>query len=207
MNQINFYNLDCMEFFKGVPANHYELAIVDPPFGFGAVKQYNKKFRKDSAEWNKEIPKPEYFEELFRVSKQQIIWGANYFTKYLPPVKSWIVWDKDFNGDTNGFSDGELAWCSNNGKLTIHKLKANDGKQNAIIKIHPTQKPVELYEWLLMNYAKEGDKILDTHGGSMSIALACHNLSFKLDICELNKEYFDSAIKRFNQHTAQLRIY
>jgi len=203
-----------MELMARYPDNYFDLAICDPPYGIG--EGLKKRGMGTSAmggnytikNWDKETPNDEYFKELFRVSKHQIIWGANYMSKYLPSSMGWIFWDKDASG---GFSDGELAFTSFDRalkkiKLTWMGMRQHDMK-NKEKRIHPTQKPVKLYEWLLMNYAKEGDKILDTHGGSMSIALACHNLGFDLTLCELDKEYFDSAIKRFEQHKQQLTLF
>jgi site-specific DNA-methyltransferase (adenine-specific) len=159
-------------------------------------------------DWDGEIPSAKYFNELKRVSKNQIIWGANYMTEFLQPSMGWIFWDKNTSGD---FSDGELAYTSFNRALKKINvvwcgMRQYDMK-NKEIRIHPTQKPVRLYEWLLKNYAKEGDKILDTHLGSGSIAIACHNLGFELTACELDKDYFDAAMKRLNQHQAQQRLF
>ena len=162
--------------------------------------------------WDNNTPNEKYFKELFRISKNQIIWGGNYFQ--LPQVMSWIVWDKmQYNFS---FAHGELAWNSFNNKLKIFRYgrgcesgfapKSTDIDKQ-FVNIHPTQKPVKLYEWLLDNYAKENDKILDTHGGSMSIALACHNRKFELTACELDKDYYDAAIKRIKNHTAQTTIF
>jgi len=191
--------------------NHFDLAIVDPPYGIGISGQKeNKKGKKSDRkfhqekDWDNEIPSLEYFNELKRVSKNQIIWGANYFVQHLNEGhKGWLVWDKCQHGLT--MSDCELAYSSFDTATRIFK-------QNRCIlmqeggTIHPTQKPVKLYEWLLMNYAKQGDKILDTHLGSGSIALACHNLGYDLTACELDKEYFEASQKRLKQHQAQLRI-
>ncbi|KKN59937.1 hypothetical protein LCGC14_0536870 [marine sediment metagenome] len=201
------YNRDCIESMQEFPDNFFELAIVDPPYGIGSIKHYNTKFKNESKKWNKKIPSYKYFADLFRISKKQIIWGGNYFTNYLPAVKSWVIWDKDFNGHTNGFSDAELAWISDNSRTRIFKFKANDGKQNAIKKIHPTQKPIELYEWLLMNYAKKGDKILDTHLGSGSSAIAAHRLGYEFWGFEIDKDYYEAAVKRINLEKIKLRLF
>ena len=199
---INLYNRDCMEALKEFKDNQFDLAIVDPPYGIkmhGGTRQYNKYVNKD---WDNEIPKKEYFDELQRVSKNQIIWGGNYMTEFLYPSRCWLIWDKTIHGNT--FADGEAAWTSFNQNLRIYPLNIchNQGKR-----FHPTQKPIKLYEWLLMNYAKEGDKILDTHLGSGSIAIACHNLGFDLEGYELDKEYFEAASKRLKQHQQQLTIF
>lgn len=203
---INMMQGDCMDLMRGKPDNYYDLAIVDPPYGI------------DIDKWDAIDMKPpkEYFDELMRVSKNQIIWGANYF--HLPHSQAWICWHKTA-GFTNrafsGASDFELAWTSTNGKARLLPLTCsgniigiNGGKPNYNYKpIHPTQKPVKLYEWLLHNYAKEGDKILDTHGGSGSICIACHNLKFDLDWIELDEDYYNAACKRYDQHKRQLTMF
>lgn len=209
---INLYLADCMVFMKDKPDNYYELAICDPPYGEtcrltggkskkdGYADYWDKITDKDS--WNV-APEKEYFNEIFRVSKNQIIWGANHYPQFLNPSSGWVLWDKGQREFS--FSDGELAYTSFIKKLkivTIHRAELHKE-----YRIHPTQKPVKLYEWLLMNYAKEGDKILDTHLGSGSIAIACHNLGFSLDGCELDKEYYEDALKRFKTHKSQLRLY
>ncbi len=203
-------NEDNMELMARYEDNYFELAIVDPPYGINANKEKEHNGWKDYGikEWDNEIPKKEYFEELFRVSKNQIVWGGNYMTEHLPPKMCWLLWDKgqrDFS-----LADGELAWTSFNKALRIFTMPRGsalaDAKNNGG-KIHATQKPVKLYEWLLINYAKEGDKILDTHLGSGSIAIACHNLGYDLTACELDKEYYDAAIKRIEQHKAQQRLF
>jgi site-specific DNA-methyltransferase (adenine-specific) len=220
-DKITLTNEDNMALMARYPDNYFDLAIVDPPYGIKhseiAGKQSGTKYGKAAAakreytvkEWDKQIPPFEYFNELMRLSKNQIIWGANYMTKHLPPSMGWIFWDKD-NG-TNGFSDGELAYTSfdkglRKVKITWNGMIQHDMK-NKEIRIHPTQKPVKLYEWLLMNYAKEGDKILDTHLGSGSIALAAHNLKFELVGCELDTEYYHAAVKRLKDHVSQLTIF
>lgn len=201
------YNQDCMEAMKDMSDNQFDLAIVDPPYGINAgSKTYGKrKIKHTKKDWDKETPKDLFFEELFRVSKKQIIWGGNYFK--LPLTNGWIVWDKDRKKETT-FSDGEMAWTNFLNLLKITKIKY-DGFLGADPdgRIHPTQKPVKLYEWLLMNYAKEGDTILDTHLGSGSIAIACHNLGFDLTGYEIDKEYFEAAKKRIEQHKQQTRLF
>ena len=207
-------NEDNMIMMSRYPDNYFDLAIVDPPYGINeglknrgqgsCAMSGNYKVKN----WDKYIPDSNYFESLFRVSKNQIIWGANYMTKYIPSSMGWIFWDKNTSGD---FSDGELAYTSFNRALKKINvvwcgMRQYDMK-NKEIRIHPTQKPVRLYEWLLKNYAKEGDKILDTHLGSGSIAIACHNLHFDLTACELDKDYFDAAMKRIKQHQQQLRMF
>ena len=210
MPEINLYNCDCMEFMKNKPDNYYGLSIVDVPYGIGASEMTmgtgkNKRYSKGK-NWDNETPLLEYFIELFRVSKNQIIWGGNYFTDKLPISRGWIYWDKQLNKDVS-FADGELAWTSFDKVVKTAKVQYSGflGADNE--RIHPTQKPVALYKWLLKNYAKEGDKILDTHGGSMSIALACWDYGFDLDLCELDAEYFTAGQKRFNNHKAQLKLF
>ena len=191
--------------------DYFDLAIVDPPYGLGAAKgvgKYSvKKYAKENKTWDNGTPNQEYFNELFRVSKNQVICGANYFVEYLYSTKSFICWIK--NNPAPTFAQAEYLWTSTNingkvydsGKQIIHQIQKEGGS------IHPTQKPIGLYEYILMNYAKEGDKILDTHLGSGSIAIACHNLGFDLTACELDKEYFESAMKRIKQHQQQLRLW
>jgi len=193
-----------MEFMKNIPDKFYDLAIVDPPYGINAGKMTmgsgNHKFIKGK-DWDSKIPDDEYFKELFRISKNQIIWGGNYFD--LPLNNNWIIWDK-LNPNLS-FSEGELAWCSIKNNVRIFKrysaMDDDDGPKR-----HPTQKPIQLYRYCLTKYAKQGDKILDTHGGSMSIAIACYDLGFDLDLCELDKDYFDAGVKRFEQHKKQLKL-
>ena len=206
---INITNEDNMELMLRYEDNHFDLAIVDPPYGIGASEMpmgngKNKKYKKGK-KWDNETPNIDYFKELQRVSKNQIIWGGNYFADKLKPSRCYIFWDKGINGDCD-FADGELAWCSFDKVLRKAPIRYKGFLGADKIRIHPTQKPVKLYEWLLMNYAKEGDKILDTHLGSGSIAIACHNLGYDLTACELDKEYYEAAMKRLKQHTAQLRL-
>lgn len=218
-DNITATNEDNMEMMSRYPDNHFDLAIVDPPYGIGINKMnYTQSTkggvakRKDYSsvgDWDKSTPTDEYFKELKRISKNQIIWGGNYFD--LPLTKSWVVWDKRTAAKyNNDFADGELAWSSFAKPLKIFRylwsgMMQGDMK-NKEQRIHPTQKPVKLYEWLLMKYAKEGNKILDTHRGSASLDIACHNLGFELVTCELDKEYFDTANVRFREHIAKPRF-
>jgi site-specific DNA-methyltransferase (adenine-specific) len=193
-------NEDNMDLMSRYPDNYFDLAIVDPPYGIGldgGQIGYSKHVKKD---WDSNSPNIEYFDELFRVSKNQIIWGFNHFMEKLKSTKAVIFWNKHQNGY---FAEGELAWCS------IGTVKYFDRAYQKDIgdKFHPTQKPIELYKWLLSNYANEGDKILDTHLGSGSIAIACHDYGFDLTACELDKEYFDKAMQRINNHTAQIKMF
>jgi site-specific DNA-methyltransferase (adenine-specific) len=200
-------NEDNMALMARYPDNYFDLAIVDPPYGIGASgKTYGKRKKKHIVkDWDNETPDEKYFEELFRVSKNQIIWGGNYFD--LPLTNGWIIWDKDRQKETT-FSDGEMAWTSFLSLLKITKLKY-DGflGMDSDGRMHPTQKPIKLYKWLLMNYAKPNDKILDTHLGSGSIAIACHDLGFDLTACELDTDYFNGALKRLENHKLQLKIF
>ena len=208
MNITNECNMKLMARYED---NHFDLAIVDPPYGIGISgqkeqkkgKKSDRKYHKEK-DWDNEIPNKEYFEQLFRVSKNQIIWGANYFVEHLNKgTKGWVVWDKAQYGLT--MSDCELAYSSFQKPTRVYiKNRAVLISQNTI---HPTEKPIKLYEWLLMNYAKEGNKILDTHLGSGSIAIACHNLKYDLTACELDKEYYEAAIKRIEKHKQQLTMF
>ena len=207
-------NEDNMELMARYKDNYFDLAIVDPPYGInadltqedlGGKKGFTKggtyaKYHK--TDWDSSVPTLEYFKELRRVSKNQIVWGGNYFFNL--DLEGVVVW---YKGNSGKFKEGELAKTSIN-TFKVYKYSRADAYINDCdVKIHPTQKPVKLYEWLLMNYAKENDKILDTHLGSGSIALACHNLGFDLTACELDKEYFDAAMKRLDQHKAQIRMF
>jgi site-specific DNA-methyltransferase (adenine-specific) len=202
-------NEDNMELMARYDDKYFDLAIVDPPYGIDWMSQVQnpntgKNWKQyENKEWDKEIPNNEYFKELFRVSKNQIIWGGNYMIEHLHSTPCLIIWDKmqEFSGAVF-----ETAWTSFTSPSKAFRMSRASAycSQN---KIHPTQKPVKLYEWLLMNYAKEGDKILDTHLGSGSIAIACHNLGFELTACELDKDYYETAIKRIDQHKAQQRLF
>tara|TARA_R100001460_G_C3485954_1_gene168802 strand:- start:40 stop:654 length:615 start_codon:yes stop_codon:yes gene_type:complete len=200
-------NEDNMELMSRYEDNYFNLAIVDPPYGIKiqqsggtpnhlGFKVYKKKF------WDKQIPNKQYFDELFRVSENQIIWGGNYMVEHLPPSMGWIFWDK---GQNLTMSDGELAFSSF--QKALRRIIINRCEIRKDGAIHPTQKPVKLYEWLLMNYANKGDKILDTHLGSGSIAISCHNLGFDLTACELDKDYYEAAVKRIEQHKRQIRMF
>jgi site-specific DNA-methyltransferase (adenine-specific) len=216
---MNITNEDNMDLMARYDDNHFDLAIVDPPYGigFGEFNRTNKtsdgtrvkanKYK--HSKWDDSIPTNNYFIELKRISKNQIIWGANYFPSlWINGCKGFIFWYK--GNPVPNFSDGELAYTSFNKvakQFDFRYYGGLEGNTSASNKIHPTQKPIALYEWLLMNYAKEGDKILDTHLGSGSIAIACHNLGFDLTACELDKEYYDSAMKRLNNHKLQQKLF
>ena len=209
---IIFFNCDNIEFMKTKPDNYYDLAIVDPPYGLDFAK-YNRVSKASNGEkyisnnykkgdWDNIIPTLEYFKELFRVSKNQIVWGGNYFN--LPPNQNFIFWYKQ--NPVSNFSDGEYAWTSFKKPALCfdYRYYGNlEGNTSASKKYHPTQKPVKLYEWTLTNYAKKGDKILDTHRGSASLDIACHNLGFDLVTCELDTDYFNDGNKRLKQHQNQ----
>jgi site-specific DNA-methyltransferase (adenine-specific) len=195
------FNMDCLEFMTTVPDKFYDLAIVDPPYGIDRnnMNMGNSVFNKDNKKWDSSIPDLGYFKELFRISKNQIIWGGNYFG--LPPSQYFAIWDKGETMYGRDFAEAEYAWVYKGG-TRIFKKSPNQPER-----IHPTQKPINLYEWLLINYAKEGDKILDTHAGSQSSRIACFNLGFELHIIELDKDYFDQGNKRFEQHKKQLTLF
>ena len=213
---IDLHNQDCLEAMKQMKDNQFDLAIVDPPYGIdinssGRLGHYGGKGKS----WDKEIPKKEYFTELQRVSKNQIIWGGNYFIEHLQNTRCFINWDKMNHSDT--YADCEMAWTSfdRNAKIIKYIWAGNrygfegniQGVGKPTIRIHPTQKPVKLYEWLLDNYAEEGQTILDTHLGSGSIALACHNRGFDLTAFEIDEEYYNNAVKRLKTHQQQLTMF
>ena len=217
--KIYIENCDNMELMARYPDNYFDLAIVDPPYGinFGNFNRTNKdstgtrykanKYKQGN--WDESIPKLEYFTELIRVSKNQIVWGGNYFP-YLWEIggKCFIFWYKQ--NPVSNFADGELAWTSFNKPAVCFDYRYYGGLQgntSAEKKIHPTQKPVALYKWLLQKYAKPGDKILDTHLGSGSIAIACHDYGFELTACELDSDYYEAAIQRIQNHVSQLKLF
>lgn len=213
------FNMDCMEAMREMPDKCFDLAIVDPPYGIDAANLLGGEKRKSGngaamktafakKDWDKNTPDSSYFEQLFRVSKNQIVWGANYYPQFLPPSMGWIVWDKD-NGTTK-FSDCELAFSSFDVALRKWKYTWNGmiqgNMKNKESRIHPTQKPVKLYKWLLKNYAKEGDRILDTHLGSGSSRIAAHDMGFEFVGYELDADYFAAQEARFAQHISQLTL-
>ena len=207
-DKITLYNCDCMDLLKQTPDKYYSLALVDPPYGLGKRLAHGSKDKKNSQSkftddfykknWDNEVPSKEYFDELFRVSKNQIIWGGNYFE--LPPSRCIICWDKMVY--IPSMSQIEFAWTSFD--LLPKLIQINNTDKN---RIHLTQKPVKLYEWLLKHYAKPTDKILDTHFGSCSIGIACHNYGCSLDACELDEEYFNKALERLKVHVSQLSLF
>lgn len=207
------FNADCVAGMKQYPDKFFHLAIVDPPYGIGVdgaihirkpdrpstwdmVEKYERK------EWDRAIPTAEYWKELFRVSKEQIVWGGNYFTEFLPPSKCWIFWDKLFDKTFN-FSHGELAWTSFDKQLfkvtKSSKAETNGGKN----RIHPTQKPVYLYDWCLKQFAEADWRILDTHCGSGSSRIACHKANLEYVGFEIDADYFKAQEERWKNFTAQ----
>lgn len=210
------YNLDNMAGMAQIPDKYFELAIVDPPYGIGedGRKNHTRSVLAKSVDFSKnrkydnEIPSPEYFKELKRVSKNQIIWGGNYFIEHLTNTPCIIVWDKE-NGE-NDFADCELAWASfktacRKFKYRWHGMLQGNMKQKEV-RIHPNHKPIQLYKWLLKNYAKQGDKILDTHTGSASSIIACIDMGFDYMGFEIDKEYYDKSIERIKQFKSQPKI-
>ena len=202
-DKIEITNEDNMALMSRYEDNFFDLAIVDPPYGIGiSKKSFRSKHEKKS--WDDEIPNKEYFEELFRVSKEQIIWGGNYFD--LPPTQNLIIWDKMQPFDFTS-AMAEIAWCSIQMPIKIFKKHVVTAETN---KIHPTQKPVDLYKWLIDKYLINkigGSKILDTHLGSGSIAIACHDYKVELTACEIDKKYFENTVKRIKNHTSQLKLF
>ncbi len=203
MPKSEVFNMDCVEGMKQYPDKYFDLAIVDPPYGIGAgngtgrsIRVAIEKGKFKGGNWDSEIPSEEYFTELFRVSKYQIIWGGNYFP--LPPTRCVVCWDKEQPWEN--FSQWEMAWTSFDRPAALFK-RSNGGVEPG--KIHPTQKPVKLYAWLLHKFAKPGMTILDTHLGSGSIAIACHYFGAHLTACEIDQDYFTAACARIKRETAQ----
>ena len=201
-----------------LPANYFDLAIVDPPYGIGAGarKQMGKRKKESSnskakvGKWDDKPPPPRYWRELFRVSKNQIVFGGNYFTRFLPASPGWIFWDKKISHEVS-FSSGELIWTSFKRalkKAEIYGMGQSDGTVNgkAKGKIHPTQKPVSLYRWILERYAKGSEHLLDTHVGSASSLIAFEELGFSYQACELDPHYFKDSTQRLNEWRSQIRI-
>ena len=204
---IEMLNCDCMDYMATLPDKAFDLAIVDPPYGIGmdggnvGYKGFNDFEKKD---WDSSAPTKEYFNELFRVSKNQIVWGGNNFG--LDGRRGFIIWDKGEGFKNRTYAECELAWVSidSNARIFKHDPLAHGDYRG---KIHPTQKPVALYKWLLSRYAKPGDKILDTHGGSGSICIACHDLGYDLTWMELDADYYKDAVARYHDHAAQSTLF
>ena len=212
---IELLNMDCLLYMKQCEDKQFDLAIVDPPYGIGAgskgfinrntANKNAEKFYRDN-DWDKVRPTKEYFDELKRISKNQIVWGGNYFTDLLEPARCYIVWDKK-TGD-NSYADCELALTNIDGNARIYtKFWLGAHAKDGYDRIHPTQKPVNLYKFLLQNFAKQGMKIVDTHLGSGSIAIACHNLHRNLIACEIDPEYHNNAVERLKMHQRQTRLF
>jgi site-specific DNA-methyltransferase (adenine-specific) len=202
-------NADCMDVMKNIPDKYFELAIVDPPYGKKQKANVGKKTTNHKKiTWDNEIPPIEYFNELMRISKNQIIWGGNYFIDKLYPTPCFIIWDKN-NGDSL-FADAELSWTSFNTPTRLIKITwcGSSAKwETGCNKIHPTQKPVNLYRWLLQNYAKPGDKIIDTHSGSGSCAIACQLEGHDFLAIEQDFDYWEASIERYNIEIAQVKLF
>lgn len=211
-DKIQITNEDNMALMSRYPDNYFDLAIVDPPYGIGGGVDNRKAIetksgnnlrrlaRKGGMDWDRNPPNLEYFNELKRISKNQIIWGGNYMIENLENTRCFIVWDKMTY--IPSMSQIELAWTSFQSHSQLVKINSNQDNR-----IHISQKPIELYKWLLDKYAKDGDKILDTHLGSGSIAIACHEYGFELTACELDTEYFEKAVERIKNHVAQQKLF
>ena len=216
MDVSGFYNRDCMDAMREFPDKFFELAIVDPPYGISYARGKNgwgeceRRADRSDVKWDSKTPDKEYFDELLRVSKEQIVWGGNYFTDKLPVSKCWITWDK-CNGTENKsvFADCELAWTSFSKVCRMFKMRQmgfiSDTQDTE--RIHPTQKPTELYLWTLKNYAHHGDKILDTHVGSASSLIACHRMGFEYWGYELDESYFKAATERLEREKAMQPLF
>jgi len=217
------YLMDNIELMKHYPDKYFDLAVVDPPYGINAdgnafkngVNCKANRFKEHkNTNWDNAIPTKEYFIELFRVSKEQIIWGGNYFTDILPPVMSWLVWDKmQYNFS---FSDGEMAWYSRNTKMKIFRYaRGNEsgfapklkGTERAGINIHPTQKPIALYDWIYANFTTPEMKILDTHLGSGSSRISANKANLNFIGCEIDEEHFNNQNKRYDVFVSQFRMF
>jgi len=197
------YLEDCVKALKRFNDNHFDLAIVDPPYGIGAGKGVGVTRGRDNQytvkDWDASIPTKEYWDELMRVSKNQIVWGGNYMTEFLRPSRGWIYWQKMMGGN---YADGELAWTSFDRNLKEFTKRSDQGNR-----FHPTQKPIKLYEWILHHYAEQGDLILDTHLGSGSSRIAAYKGGFNFVGFEIDQEYYEKQEKRFNDFKSQLRLF
>jgi site-specific DNA-methyltransferase (adenine-specific) len=197
---------DCMDMMAEFPDGYFDLAIVDPPYGINAAKKYTGRgwVVRETKNWDKEGPTADYFDELYRISQNQIIWGANYYPMHLPKSMGWIFWDKGQRSFS--LADGELAFSSFNRALRVFEF-ARGKMLSESERFHPTQKPVVLYQWLLANYAKPGQRILDTHLGSGSHAIACYYAGMHLTACEIDEDYFKAASERIERETAQTVLF
>ena len=204
------FNEDCISVMKRYPDKFFDLAVVDPPYGIGANKMQlgnakDKVYRGEN-DWDKQTPTAEYWQELFRVSKNQIVWGGNYYE--LKPTKCWLIWDKN-NGESD-FADGEMAWTSFDKPMRIKKIHwcgSASKWEDTNGKIHPTQKPVKLYDWVFNEFAKEGDLILDTHLGSASSRISANKAKLRFVGCEIDTKYFNDGEARFKDFISQLRLF
>ena len=205
IRNLNLFNGDNMEYMKDIPDKYYDLAVVDPPYGIGITQSGRlKKYNSENTSWDNSIPNKDYFDELFRISKNQIIWGANYFLDYLCATKCFLIYDKKQPQGVS-FASCELAWTSFCGVAKTFYYSPMQMKD----RIHSCQKPIKLYEWIYLNYAKRGDKIIDTHLGSGSSAIAAYNVNMDLnfDGIEIDKEYFDKSIKRIEELTREQSLF
>lgn len=223
LGNITLYNCDCLNLMKLTPDDYYDLSIVDPPYGIGLGKKktIGKKGNMNyiattykQSNWDSNIPDKKYFQEIFRISKNQIIFGGNYFIEYLNNTRCVLFWSKQYIPAGFSMADCEMAWTSFDAsakmiRVPIEHNNISNNKEKAKLKakIHQAQKPVKLYEWILDNYAKPGQKIFDSHFGSLSIGIACHNLGFELTACELDKDYYEAAKKRLQTHQMQKTIF
>lgn len=207
---IELLNIDCMDYMKDVPDKYFDLAIVDPPYGINGhaeigVKKGQRVSKWMLKEWDGEQVNGDYFKELFRVSKEQVVWGWNYFADHLNRTRCFLVWDKVQRID---MADCEIAWTSFETSARIFTFARSNiqGFRNPQ-RFHPCEKPIKLYSWILKNYAKEGDRIFDSHFGSGSIAIACYDMQFDFVGCEIDKDYYKAAVKRYGNHIKQLKIF
>lgn len=206
---IELLNCDCMDYMKEIPDKYFDLAIVDPPYGIDWTTQVENPNKGknwnvwDNKGWDKKIPDKKYFDELFRISKNQIIWGGNYMIENLYSTPCWVIWDKiqEFSGATF-----EMGWTSFASPAKAFRFSRVEAYANQT-KIHPTQKPVQLYKWLLKNYAKPDFKIIDTHLGSGSSAIAAYDFGCDFIGTEIDKDYYDAAVKRFEIHEMQQKLF
>lgn len=214
IDRFKFFNADCMEIMKQYPDKYFDLAIVDPPYGINVNVSMGRRKGEKKSDYHKfsgndsSIPNEDYFKELFRISKNQIVWGGNYMTEYLKPTPCWILWDKGFSENVT-FAQFEMAWTSFSSSAKKYDFNAAANNE----RIHPTEKPKDLYAWILSRYAQPNFKILDTHLGSGSIAIAIDkankfdNMNLEFVGIELDKDYFEASMKRFNNYRQQKTIF
>ena len=207
---------DCMDVMKGFEDGHFDLAVVDPPYGIGAGGSFGRYWdstlgkpapaavRNIVKDWDKAIPGADYWRELFRVSKHQIVWGGNYFTEYLPPRRGWIGWDKK-QPEAASFGMLEMAWSSFDRPTKMFRMYSTHVTQG--VRIHPTQKPIDLYKWIFSKYAAPGQRVLDTHMGSGSVAIAAHYAGIHLTACEIDADYYEAAMARITKETRQAELF